>query len=1209
MNIRKLQNIEDVFNYLKSVKSDAEYYSSKHDFENYFRRYCKVEDTIRRLENQGYDDTDLMKKMANAENYDSFSEISKLVVEAVERDIALLSPYQYERILINGSYYKLKSAYYSENDQRNTILRLATVSCHTKEELNALVASIQRGIRFNIKGQTVVSLKAGYACQFTRISDENLGDGYHGVIYQTDNTTDKVVMVFGQDNPVDVIYQYVENNIDKTGLIPEWASYLINRLSDDGLLVECEGFSYSEDKTAPTKILIISNQVTNEVIMKYKMEGIKTEEIELPVTENVMLSTDATFLDLVEQYVIPNLQDEVCDYNIGEPISASLKKAFYKGNKKCYLYPRQQVIAQGVVNAIKNGKKNLFLGCGMGVGKSVLITSSIAAHAIETNTVDKTRVLVYIPGHLQLKWKREWTEYLSAHHIKPTFYDIERFTDIKNIPKKGKGFEIFIIPKDKAKRSYMQEFNVYDKYNRASLLAISNFKKSLESKLEEDKEIIVEKFDKSITYMRLAATRVSTHFKKPVVLYKEVVNEMGKVIAYKVCISSNFLRKALKKSSINVSYDFLVEDLNSFVDSLDLEKMSRDIKSSNGVIQNGLTCPDCGGFIFDDPLFQFNKEKWLDNYRTKPGTRSSRNNYHKHYNKADGTQLMAFEVKAIRNEKVKFVFSEKKMANPYIDMDGTPIVGEDLIKVKAGKYTGEYQIVLKMCKHKLWGAISKKGYNTANVGDMMLKKFGKGSFTHLVTDEAHLFQNLSNQSHLYSKLCKLSKYRHNLTGTLTNGKSSSLFYMFYALFPHKMKQMGYKYSDVSLWVEHYGRRREVEKEYRDEQYNKTGVGRRSSTGFNEIPGFSPLLYSNFLADIMINRTIEDMAIPMPPLKYIAHKVEMDEDLRAGYDELKDDMITFMKQNKGIPLGGSYIHNLMAYPDYPVQEDIYAAGMFVARPTEIKVEGRLLNKEQKLIDTIKKELQLGRRTLVTSIYSGEKGVSKRLVDIIRSQGIDVIELTSSIPLEKREAWIQKQYDNGISVIITNPRCVETGLDIYGYPNIYIYESGWDIKTLRQVERRSWRIGQQNGCKVFYSYYVNSIQEDCIKLVGSKKKSSLMLEGKFDEDFLSTMSEAGDSGARVLFKMLEGKVTLKESELDAFQFEEDTEDTEIPVEVQAIQTATDSQLTSKKTTKKKPNIGVEQTTLFTITDADMEKLSSKVKKKNKLVEGQMTFLALA
>ena len=609
MNIKNLVNIEDVISYLKSIKEDAEFYSNNRKYYYSFRSNSRTGYNISRLEALGYSETDLFKEMVSADNVDTFCEVAMLVIEKVDKDLSLLSPYQYERVLVNGSYYKFKTAYYSENDQKSSTLRLATVSCHTKEELNALVASIQRGIRCNIKGETVVSIKAGYACHYTRISDENLGDGYHGIIYQTDDTAEKVVMVFGNDNPVDVIYTYVEKNIDKTGLLSDWSTYIYNRLTDDGLLVECEGFSYNDDKNAPSKILIISNKVTNELIMQYKMEGIRIGEIELPVKNNVVLSPEATFVDLVEQYVIPNLQNEVCDYNIGEPISAPIKKSFYKGNKKCYLYPRQQVIAQGVVNAMKQGKKNIFLGCGMGVGKTLLSLASVTTHAIETNTVDKTRVLIYAQGHLIPKWQREWTDYLKAHEITPTFYKVERFTDLKDIPRKGKGFEIFLLPKDKAKRSYMQEFNVYDKYKREHLLAIGNFMKSLESKVkEEDKEIIVEKFDNVIAYMRLAATRVSNHFKKPAVLYKEVVNELGGVTSYKVCISSKTLRKALKDSSISVAHDFIVEDINEFVDSLNIEVMSRDIKSSNGIIQNGLICPDCGCFIYEDGLLPFNKK-------------------------------------------------------------------------------------------------------------------------------------------------------------------------------------------------------------------------------------------------------------------------------------------------------------------------------------------------------------------------------------------------------------------------------------------------------------------------------------------------------------------------------------------------------------------------------------------------------------------------
>jgi hypothetical protein len=127
---------------------------------------------------------------------------------------------------------------------------------------------------------------------------------------------------------------------------------------------------------------------------------------------------------------------------------------------------------------------------------------------------------------------------------------------------------------------------------------------------------------------------------------------------------------------------------------------------------------------------------------------------------------------------------------------------------------------------------------------------------------------------------------------------------------------------------------------------------------------------------------------------------------------------------------------------------------------------------------------------------------------------------------------------------------------------------------------------------------------MKLIGSKKKSSLMLEGKFDEDFLSNMSSADDSGARMLFKMLEGKVTLKESELDAFGFTSDDENEIVPIDIEKI-------VTTKVTTKGNKKAIVEQTTLFTITEEDMELLAAKAKKgrkKSAVAVGQMSFFGI-
>lgn len=366
MNLSKI-NIESVGIFLNQIVADIDYYkSSNSSFNAYYRKHSNMITVAERLEKVGFDDLDMIKELSLCTTFSQFKRLCEPVLVKVNEDLEKLKAFKYESYVINGNCYKFKSMFYSENEQGNDVLRLATVSCHTKEELNSLVASIQKGIKFNSNRVNILTLKAGYTCDYTRISDENIGDGYHAIISQTCILQEKMIMTFGEDNPVDIIYTYIEKNIDKTGLISQWGPFIYNRLTDEGLLIECKGYSYNGDKNEPKQILMLSNKVNNELIMSYKMEGIKTGEIELPVEGNVELSANATFVDLVEKYVIPNLENEVCDYNIGDEISSSIKKPFYKGDRKCFLYPRQQVMAQGTANALKQQKRSIFLACGMG---------------------------------------------------------------------------------------------------------------------------------------------------------------------------------------------------------------------------------------------------------------------------------------------------------------------------------------------------------------------------------------------------------------------------------------------------------------------------------------------------------------------------------------------------------------------------------------------------------------------------------------------------------------------------------------------------------------------------------------------------------------------------------------------------------------------------------------------------------------------------
>ena len=141
-------------------------------------------------------------------------------------------------------------------------------------------------------------------------------------------------------------------------------------------------------------------------------------------------------------------------------------------------------------------------------------------------------------------------------------------------------------------------------------------------------------------------------------------------------------------------------------------------------------------------------------------------------------------------------------------------------------------------------------------------------------------------------------------------------------------------------------------------------------------------------------------------------------------------------------------------------------------------------------------------MVYSIYSGEKGVSDRLMEVLRSNGIKAVELKSTVPVEKREEWIEQKDREGYQVLVTNPINVMTGLNIIQFPTIYFYETGFSTYVLRQSEVRHWRVNQKKPCKVFYSYYSDTLQEDAIKLIGGKKKKALKLEGVFQR-YLSAM----------------------------------------------------------------------------------------------------------
>ncbi len=70
----------------------------------------------------------------------------------------------------------------------------------------------------------------------------------------------------------------------------------------------------------------------------------------------------------------------------------------------------------------------------------------------------------------------------------------------------------------------------------------------------------------------------------------------------------------------------------------------------------------------------------------------------------------------------------------------------------------------------------------------------------------------------------------------------------------------------------------------------------------------------------------------------------------------------------------------------------------------------------------------------------------------------------------------------------------GLDLNFAPDIFFYQTGYSIFTLRQASRRSWRIGQRRNVVVKFFHYAGTMQEACLRLMGKKMLVSLAMEGK-------------------------------------------------------------------------------------------------------------------
>jgi len=416
----------------------------------------------------------------------------------------------------------------------------------------------------------------------------------------------------------------------------------------------------------------------------------------------------------------------------------------------------------------------------------------------------------------------------------------------------------------------------------------------------------------------------------------------------------------------------------------------------------------------------------------------------------------------------------------------------------------------------LWQADSDKIRRMAPIE--FIGRYMPGWFDYTICDEIHQLAGDTAQGNALGTLASCTDRIVGLTGTLLGGYADDLFNTLFRLEAGRMKEHGYEWGTTgrSSFTQDYGVLETITKvETTDNRCSKakpTSMVRRK-------PGASPLLFGEFLIQLCAFVFLEDISAELPPYEESYLSVPMDPLMMAAYRELEDAIRKALKEHRGNrSVLSTMLNTLLLYPDHPYglgtlygkefDQEVRRNVSFVIAETRDLPQDQLYSKERKLIEEVKKELAEGRRCQVFAVYTQKHDVTARLQRILSTEGIRTAVLRSSVDTSKREAWYARQIKEGVQVVISHPKLVETGLDLLDFPTILFYESGYSLHTLRQASRRSWRIGQRRPVRVKFLCYEGTMQTACLRLMGKKLLVALTMEGKFAGEGLQNIDEDDD-----------------------------------------------------------------------------------------------------
>jgi hypothetical protein len=356
-------------------------------------------------------------------------------------------------------------------------------------------------------------------------------------------------------------------------------------------------------------------------------------------------------------------------------------------------------------------------------------------------------------------------------------------------------------------------------------------------------------------------------------------------------------------------------------------------------------------------------------------------------------------------------------------------------------------------------------------------------------------------------MVKAAKKTLALTGTLVNGKSTSIKEILWRTAHSELIAQGFsRDTGMVAWAGRYGVLKRVTR------ISAVDDGRhvrhkRTELQPTEEPGIAPQMTATYLLHRSAFMELGDIGLPLVELKEIPIFLQLDDEHAEEYKRFHEKLYDECRQ-RSIKGGHAFAKFIPATLNYADRPDLGGKVEFISKDPRIPplvIDAPVFPadyyhaKERELVRIVQENLNEDRGVIIYASYTDSYGVDERLRQVLAAHGIEAEVLKSSVSQDKRVEWLAQAADR--KVIICNMRLVEVGLDLLPWPSIVFYQLNYDVNIVRQSSRRSWRIGQNRECRIYYLVYDGTQQLSQFKNVMAKRGHAMMVEGRLDRSELA------------------------------------------------------------------------------------------------------------